>query len=365
MLFRNIAQAAAAILLSTQVSESLAATTTRRATVCNGHAELCTRSYGNVTFVGAHDSYAIGTDLGANQDQNLTRQLDDGIRMLQVQAHQQTTGVRLCHTNCIIHDGGLAVDYFTTVKSWVDANPNEVLSILIVNSDNLPPTTWQSIFVSAGLDTVAFSPNSSALTFSEWPTLGEMIDSGKRVVTFLDTQADFSQVPYIIDEFSNMWETPFDVTENSYPCTVNRTNGDSTTQLNLINHYLDKVISIAGIAVPAPDTSALTVTNAVSGTGSLGTEVNTCIAAHTRAPNFLLVDFYEYGGGSVFEVAASVNGVKYAPTTAIATPVATSSSSSASVTSTPLNAAQSLSLRDASVWLVPLASVVFGAIVAL
>ena len=34
----------------------------RRATVCNGHAELCNRSFGNVTFVGAHDSYAIGVN---------------------------------------------------------------------------------------------------------------------------------------------------------------------------------------------------------------------------------------------------------------------------------------------------------------
>lgn len=33
----------------------------RRATVCNGHAELCEKSFGAVTFVGAHDSYAIGT----------------------------------------------------------------------------------------------------------------------------------------------------------------------------------------------------------------------------------------------------------------------------------------------------------------
>jgi hypothetical protein len=34
----------------------------RRATVCNGHAELCEKSFGSVTFVGAHDSYAVGTD---------------------------------------------------------------------------------------------------------------------------------------------------------------------------------------------------------------------------------------------------------------------------------------------------------------
>lgn len=33
-----------------------------RATICNGHAELCNRSFGNVTFVGAHNSYAIGVN---------------------------------------------------------------------------------------------------------------------------------------------------------------------------------------------------------------------------------------------------------------------------------------------------------------
>ena len=29
---------------------------------CNGHAELCSRSYGNVTFIGAHDSFAASLD---------------------------------------------------------------------------------------------------------------------------------------------------------------------------------------------------------------------------------------------------------------------------------------------------------------
>lgn len=34
----------------------------RRATVCNGHPELCEKSFGSVSFVGAHDSYAIGSN---------------------------------------------------------------------------------------------------------------------------------------------------------------------------------------------------------------------------------------------------------------------------------------------------------------
>ncbi|KAJ3862515.1 hypothetical protein EV359DRAFT_45003, partial [Lentinula novae-zelandiae] len=32
------------------------------ATICNGHAELCTRPYGNTTFLGSHDSYAFSSD---------------------------------------------------------------------------------------------------------------------------------------------------------------------------------------------------------------------------------------------------------------------------------------------------------------
>jgi len=42
------------------LGSALASSLIPRATTCNGHAELCNRSFGNVTFVGAHDSYAIG-----------------------------------------------------------------------------------------------------------------------------------------------------------------------------------------------------------------------------------------------------------------------------------------------------------------
>lgn len=47
----------------------------KRATVCNGYAELCGKSYGNVTFVGTHNSYAVGGDVADNQGWNITQQL--------------------------------------------------------------------------------------------------------------------------------------------------------------------------------------------------------------------------------------------------------------------------------------------------
>lgn len=63
----------------------LLASTALAADVCNGHAELCERQYSSVTFMGAHNSYAVGEGLGDNQLKDVTAQLNDGIRTLQVQ----------------------------------------------------------------------------------------------------------------------------------------------------------------------------------------------------------------------------------------------------------------------------------------
>ena len=54
------------------------------------------------------------------------------------------------------------------------------------------------MFKAVGLDAVSFVPQSTPLQASGWPTLGSMIDSGKRLVTFLDNGANASY-PYLLD----------------------------------------------------------------------------------------------------------------------------------------------------------------------
>ena len=83
------------------------------------------------------------------------------------------------------------------------------MTLVIVNSDNLAASRFASVFATAGLDQYAFIPSAPQLALNDWPTLGEMIDSGKRVVVFLDNGADSTAAPYLIDEFTNMWEDPF------------------------------------------------------------------------------------------------------------------------------------------------------------
>lgn len=54
----------------------------------------------------------------------------------------------------------------------------------------------------------------------------------------------------------------------------------------LINHFLDQLF----LGQPTPDRDQANVTNGVSGTGSLGQQVDTCAAEYGRSPNYLLVD---------------------------------------------------------------------------
>jgi len=310
MRFSTILALATSLLASTT-------TTVLAATTCNGYSSLCSKLYSGVAFIGAHNSYAVGSSLVHNQGQDVTTQLKDGIRTLQVQAHTLNGTIHVCHQSCSLQDSGTLQAYLSTVSSWVASNPNEVLSIVIVNFNNLPATQFSAAFDAAGLSQYAYSPPSAQIALSAWPTLGSMIDNGKRVVVFMDNQANYDAVPWIIDEFSNMFEDAYDVTDQSFGCASNRTSGNPGSQLMLVNHFLDNVYTLAGMTFFIPNTAKLNETNAQSGYGSVGTHVENCRSIWGRAPNHILLDFYNSNGLSPFLVAASLNGVA-APTNTVA-----------------------------------------------
>jgi len=285
--------------------------------------------------------------------------------MLQSQVHNQNGTLELCHTSCLLYDGGSLQDYLTKVQSFMNANPNEVVTLLLVNIDNQPISSFASVFAAVGLDKISWSPPSAQIGTSAWPTLGSMIDAGQRLVTFIDNGADFATAPYLIDEFSNMWEGPFDISNPSgFNCTISRPPTASSSEMYLINHYLYTTSNLFGGSTPVPDKAQLPVTNAVSGAGSLGEEAEvTCPALHGHYPTFLLVDFYDWGNGSVFQVAAQLNGVQYQAKTIAAQNGTDSNSGGSSTTSTKSWAAQGpvVSVKS-SIWTVVAAAtcVFFG-----
>lgn len=46
---------------------------------------------------------------------------------------------------------------------------------------------------------MSYVPTSTPVAYNAWPTLQELISSGKRVVSFMDYNADYSSVNYILD----------------------------------------------------------------------------------------------------------------------------------------------------------------------
>ncbi|KAL6714984.1 hypothetical protein ACLMJK_007244 [Lecanora helva] len=305
---------------------------------CNNYPEFCDRKYSNITYVAAHNSPFVNPNNAAsNQELGVIDQLNDGIRMLQGQTHYNATTntISYCHTSCDLLNAGTAESYFTDVTNWIRAHPYDVVTILIGNSDLIAVGNYSAPLEQSGLSKYAYVPPQVPMNISSWPTLASMILMGKRAVIFMDYNANQTEVPYILDEFSQMWETPFSPTNRSFPCTQQRPPGlstkDAEQRMYMANHNLNTEISLEGSSLLIPTTTLINQTNAVNGTGSLGLMANDCAgtdpphlseaksllimvpADWIRPPNFLLVDYYNLGSfpGSVFEVAAQQNNVTY------------------------------------------------------
>lgn len=154
------------------------------ATVCNGKEEYCNRKYSNITQVGAHDSAFVGILPSQNQFIPVKDQLNLGVRFLQTQSHDKDGTVEMCHTNCDLLDQGSFESYLKPIKTWLDNNQNDVVTLLVVNYDDLPASKFGDVFKAVGLDKYAFVPNGK-IEMDEWPTLQEMITAGTRLVVFL------------------------------------------------------------------------------------------------------------------------------------------------------------------------------------
>ncbi|KAF3405140.1 putative secreted protein [Talaromyces pinophilus] len=285
---------------------------------CNGYVEFCARNYSNITYVAAHNSpFDRQGNIASNQQYSVTTQLNDGIRMLQFQVHFQNDTLYLCHTSCDLLNAGTLQDYLTTVTKWLNNNPYEVITILMGNYDLVSVGNFTDSIVNSGLSKYAYQPPKIPMGLDDWPVLSELILTQKRAIIFMDYNANQTEVPYILDEFTQMWETPFSPTDSDFPCTTQRppnlSEESAKSIMYMANHNLNVEISFSGFDILIPNTAVLNETNGVSGYRSLGLMADNCTATWGRPPNFLLVDYYNDGSfpGSVFEVAADMNNVTY------------------------------------------------------
>ncbi len=239
----------------------------------------------------------------------------------ETQKPNASSAIRLCHTSCDLLDVGTLENYLTTVKGWLDDNPYEVIAIMMGNNNGqdtkIAATEYVEPFQNSGILEYIWTPSARNLNLNEWPTLSEMILRNERVVAMLDYNADQDAVPWLLSEFDYQWETPFSPTDPSFPCTQqrppNQAEDVSRNRMYMLNHNLNVEIALSGTSILVPAYGLLDQINAVSGNGSLGLNIQGCHELWNRAPNWLLVDYYNFGNfnGSVFQVAADANGVSY------------------------------------------------------
>lgn len=229
--------------------------------------------------------------------------------------------------------------------------------MVMVNIDNLPVSQFATIFEASGVAKRAYKPTGAAVPYNQWPTLGNLIDANTNFVVFIDNQAKFDEVPYIIDEFTNIWEDAYgecthrcrpgtktqaenvartvltiaDATTQDFGCAVNRTKGTADQQMYMINHFLDQSFNLLGMQVLTPNQAKLNETNAATGPGSIGFHVDNCLMLYGRAPTIILLDFYDAMGSAPFQAAAQFNGI--AAPTATVTPYTQTASAGPSATS--------------------------------
>ncbi|KAK5167960.1 uncharacterized protein LTR77_006527 [Saxophila tyrrhenica] len=281
--------------------------------VCNGSADVCSRKYSDMSFIGTHNSAFVGDidDLRVNQRLSVTEQLDAGVRFLQAQMHRDDFGrLSMCHTSCWLFYAGSLEDYLKTIKTWLASHSDAVVTLLLTNGDSVSASDIGDVVKSTGLKDYAFVPSSSPkrLAMSDWPTLGDMVSNDSRFVMFLDYGADESSTPFILDEFHYFFETPYDVTDPSFSqCSIDRPpNAKPDDRMYIVNHFLDKEV-FGSDDVLVPDTDANFETNAATGPGSIGAQVGRCEEKHGRTPNVVLLDMFDRGNWMDAQVAMNAS----------------------------------------------------------
>jgi hypothetical protein len=302
---------------------------------CNNSPLLCGRDYNKITHMGAHDSAFLRDQsndfsLSGNQFYNATIALSAGIRLLQAQVYNLNGTLELCHTDCSLLDAGSLESFLTPIKSWMDANPNEVVTLLLVNSDNEPASSFGSVFDSSGISNYGYAPTSSAGPISTWPTLHSLITANTRLVTFIASVTYDATYPYLLSEFDYVFETTFDTLSLSgFNCSLQRPSTLSSSKsaissgyMGLVNHFADTLVSF-GITIP--DVENITMTNSPSThtTGALGLTAQQCGDEWGGQPTFILVDFWNVGPS--IETADNINGILATGRASVSTDVLNSS----------------------------------------
>lgn len=313
--------AALAWMVDRSAKEGAAATS---ADACNGEAFLCARRLNEVAFAATHNSMAaadIADWMFPNQERGLRAQLEDGIRGFLVDIHygvpvggriktlleneaaarekyeaslgpegvaaalrirdrlvggeEGERGVYLAHGFCEL-GATRFVSWLEVLRRFLSAHPGEVV-IIIIQDEGVTPSDVARCFEESDLISLVYR----GPVHPPWPTLGEMVDLGERVVVFAENDA--AGVPWLHRAEGVIQETPYRFhSPSEFSNEPNR--GGATGSLLLLNHWIETT------PAPSPNNAAL-----VNEYEFLLSRALDCRRERGLMPNLLAVDFYRTG----------------------------------------------------------------------
>jgi hypothetical protein len=196
----------------------------------------------------------------------------------------------LCHGFCEL--GAYELEpTLVEIRNFLVTHPDEVLILDV--EDYVSPHDLAEAFHRSGLEEFVYKgPNGPP-----WPTLGDLISSGQRVVAFIESGKP--GVEWLRAAYPTMRETPYTFHKpEDFSCRANR--GGDLGSLFLMNHWID--------TAPAPRPSNAAIVNAYP---FLLARAEQCEKERHHMPNIIAVDFYRTG--DLLKVVNRINGIGEAP----------------------------------------------------
>lgn len=257
---------------------------TQSFTQCNGLQSLCNKKFDEAVYVTTHNAFNYNGPFSLpNQFFPVSQQLQEGVRGLMIDVYEVNGVPTVYHGFSFLGTQPLSL-ILNEVKSFLDNNPNEIVSIIFES------------YVSGTMMETAFS-DASLLPYlhtqppgQAWPTLQEMINDNKRLVVFTD-ETDNSTALWYHDVWNFAVETEFSIQNKAeFTCDFNR--GDSLNSLFILNHFITNPTLGTGL----PDSALI-----INEYSFLLNRSLDCYQSKGKIPNFITVDFYDQG--DPFEVA--------------------------------------------------------------
>jgi hypothetical protein len=254
---------------------------------CNGHAELCDRTFEAVAYATTHNAMSTEEDrwIAPNQGRSMWHQLEDGVRGMMLDVYDDDGVTTLCHGFCELGRRPL-VDALVELRTFMDCYPAEVITLIF--ESYVSEARMAEAFEQAGLLPYLHAQSLDA----PWPTLRAMIESGRRMVVF--TQSADVTLPWHHHAYTYGWDNPYAAeTPDDLRCHPNRGSGDNA--IFILNHFLTAPIA-------SPDLAEM-----INHDPFLTEQVRRCQEEAQQLPNFVTVDFYEIG--DLFSVVDALNGL--------------------------------------------------------